>query len=665
MTIIDFNKATRQGEAIKGSVDADDIRRRLHDRTREFVSWLFSGRAFITKQEARIGNVYGEAGASLSIQLSGPDAGLWHDHATGEGGDLIGLYRANMGYSSNTNFQLSLKELAKEFLGDPVEVERVQWQPSVTERIDKKRQELGSKPRDDMQELGAPVATYRYYDTRGNVIASVVRYEPNGQRKDKTFRPYCHKIIDGKPKWVTGAPDLRPLYRIPEIVLASTIVLCEGEGKADALARIGIEATSAMQGAQAPIDKTDWSPLYGKTVIIWPDNDEPGQQYAKTVATRLQALGSTVKMIAVPAGKPEKWDAVDCIAEGEDPGTLIAAATSVSHGTGSRLKLYSLADLESLPPITWLVDKTLTRGGLSMIWGRSGSLKSFVALDMAMCIATGLDWHGNAVQAGRVLYIAAEGAFGLAQRAFGWAQRRGEGKPAPDLLLLPQALVLTGNELFELLTVIKASGPAPTFIVVDTLSRTIGGGNPNQPSDMNLYVDAVDRLRTETGAHVMVVHHAGEDETRNEIGNKGLRNACDTVIYVKRNSTSIQLINEAPKGKQKDAEEFKTISLRPVKVAYQVRGDERTTLVLNLDDDAPPASEEVAEPARQRLGANEKSILKALRKAKTSLGETRLLMMAGIENRGTFSNSIRSLIAKELIRVVRSEDDTRNEWELA
>jgi hypothetical protein len=44
-----------------------------------------------------------------------------------------------------------------------------------------------------MLELGAPVATYRYYDTRGNVIASVVRFEPDGTRESKTFRPFCFR----------------------------------------------------------------------------------------------------------------------------------------------------------------------------------------------------------------------------------------------------------------------------------------------------------------------------------------------------------------------------------------------------------------------------------------------------------------------------------------
>jgi hypothetical protein len=81
--------------------------------------------------------------------------------------------------------------------------------------------QLGTKPHQDTVELGAPVATFKYYDTRGNITASVVRYEPDGTREGKTFRPYCFRTIDGKQKWMAGAPDLRPLYRLPELALTS------------------------------------------------------------------------------------------------------------------------------------------------------------------------------------------------------------------------------------------------------------------------------------------------------------------------------------------------------------------------------------------------------------------------------------------------------------
>ena len=206
--ILDFNTAKRQGEIRNSDISAESIRERLNAQASSFVQWLFSGRALIARGEARVGNIYGIPGASLRISLSGINTGLWKDHATNEGGDLISLYRANMGYSGTSDFALSLKEIARDFLGDAVEIDRPTWRPTPLEMIEAAKAKLGTKPREDMAELGAPVATYKYFDTRGNVIAAVTRYEPDGTRASKTFRPYCFKTIEGVTKWVKGAPDL-------------------------------------------------------------------------------------------------------------------------------------------------------------------------------------------------------------------------------------------------------------------------------------------------------------------------------------------------------------------------------------------------------------------------------------------------------------------------
>jgi DNA primase len=124
---------------------------------------------------------------------------------------------------------------------------------------------------------------------------------------------------------VSGAPDIRPLYGLPNISRASDVVLVEGEGCADALVALGIIATSAMQGANAPVDKTDWSPLSGKTVKIWPDADDPGRKYAHAVAAKLAQIGCRVLIVTIPADKSEGWDVVDCIDEGGDPRAILTA----------------------------------------------------------------------------------------------------------------------------------------------------------------------------------------------------------------------------------------------------------------------------------------------------------------------------------------------------
>jgi AAA domain len=663
VAMIDLNNARRQDDLYKSDLSAESIRERLNTNAADFIQWLFSGRALIARGEARIGNVLGAPGASLRIALSGTNSGLWKDHATGEGGDLIALYRANMGYPGTADFALSLKEIARDYFGDKVEIERPAWQPTPVERIEAAKAKLGTKPRADMLELGAPVATYKYFDTRGNVIAAVTRYEPDGTRASKTFRPYCFKTVEGVTRWVPGAPDLRPLYRLPEVSLASAVVLVEGEGKTEALHAVGIVATSAMQGANAPIEKTDWSPLAGKTVTIWPDNDEKGLIYASNVAVKLSQIGCPVKLIPMPADKPAKWDAADCVAEGGDAAAILLTAQDVIAAPKPRIRILDLDELENLSPPSFLIDEVLTEGGLSVIWGRSGAMKSFVALDMAMCVAGGMPWHGKPVKRGLVVYLAAEGSYGLGRRAIGWRRTRGRDLSKPAFKLIPHTVALTGDDLNLMVAAILALEQRPVLIIIDTLARTFGAGDENKQADMNAYVSAADRLREATGANVLIVHHSGVHEDKRERGSNVLRGAADTVIKVSRNDDKIDIINHGPEGKQKDTEEFKTIKLRKQKVFFEQGGNEQSTLILNLREEDESAEPE-GKAGDERVGSREQKIIDALKQAGGPLGLTRLKSITGVPVSGDLLRSLASLVEKNLISVDFESTGNTKVWTL-
>ena len=68
----------------------------------------------------------------------------------------------------------------------------------------------------------------------------------------------------------------------------------------------------------------------------------------------------------------------------------------------------------------WLIEGILESGSFGMLYGSPSSGKSFSALDMGACVATGLDWHGNAVQQGGVLYFVGEGMQGVGRRKDAW-----------------------------------------------------------------------------------------------------------------------------------------------------------------------------------------------------------------------------------------------------
>nr|WP_164081874.1 phage/plasmid primase, P4 family [Stenotrophomonas pavanii] len=259
-----------------------------------------------------IGDVLGSPGDSLEIVLDGEKAGLWTDRATGDGGDIFALIAAHLGIGVLHDFPRVL-DAAADLLG----------------RAREKPVRKASKKDAPVDELGPATAKWDYLDEAGHLIAVVYRYDPPGQKKQ--FRPW-----DAKRRKMTP-PDPRPLYNQPGMASAAQAVLVEGEKCAQALIDVGIVATTAMHGANAPVDKTDWSPLSGKAVLIWPDRDKPGWEYATLAAQAILSAGAkSCHILYPPEEAAEGWDAADAITEGFD------VATFLTHGP--RLQMHDVAD---------------------------------------------------------------------------------------------------------------------------------------------------------------------------------------------------------------------------------------------------------------------------------------------------------------------------------
>lgn len=589
---IDFNSGKPQ--RFNKQIDINQVRNKLADNAHSFVQYLFSGRARFSKGEARIGNVYGEKGESLSIHLTGESAGLWFDHQTGKGGNLLDLYLAFRGYTQG-HLGHALAEISRDFLGDmSVTYSPMANHPSTREQIEKNKEVHGTKPGKQHEGLGAPVESYLYYDRSEQIVAIVRRYEfeekdPKTGKPKKTFRVH--------PRF----PEIRPLYRAPLIRSAPHVVLCEGERAAKALADRGIDSTSAMGGASTKVENVDWHVIAGRQVTIWPDRDAAGWRYAQEAARVLTSLGCRVSMVTPPGGPEDGWDAWDLIvAEGGDPTELLQLAKPWTAETeqpqAGRFKLVNIDSLELMRPLDWLIPGKLTKGGLSVLWGPPSCLKSFVAIDMSCPVAAGVPWHGIPVIQGPVCFIAAEGASGLVKRLQLWRRKRAADHAFIPFEILPQNVAIR-EELDELLAVIGKMPAPPVMIIIDTLARTFGAGDENKQADMNAFVSSLDRLREVTGAHVMVIHHSGVTDGARERGSNVLRGAADTVIKVQRDGQKIKLVNRGPSGKQKDAEEFEDVHLVAVSCAETDprTGEEIASLLLRIDE-----TEAKSEPAKPK-----------------------------------------------------------------
>lgn len=118
-------------------------------------------------------------------------------------------------------------------------------------------------------------------------------------------------------------------------------------------------------------------------------------------------------------------------------GPELSVVDGEDHTARERFKLLSLDDLDNLPDREYLVDGWIVVG-LNVDVGEPGSKKSFVALDQGLCIAAGVPWLGHEVKQGPVVYIAAEGAYGLKRRRDAWMAERNVSD-VPDFHIIAEA----------------------------------------------------------------------------------------------------------------------------------------------------------------------------------------------------------------------------------
>lgn len=232
-----------------------------------------------------------------------------------------------------------------------------------------------------------------------------------------------------------------------------------------------------------------------------------------------------------------------------------------------------------------LVKGVLAEGGLSVVYGAPAAGKSFLGLDFGASVATGVPWMGRTTKQGPVIYAAGEGVSGLRYRRTALMQARRLEKPPLAFLPLPVdvpgepdtlPLVLGEGE--------RMYGTPPALVILDTLSRYFGVGDENTARDMTRFIGAVDRMRQRySKVHIMLIHHAGKDESKGMRGSSALKGAADTVIFCdKQNGRHVATVE-----KQKDGEEGLTFPflLRPVEVGTDEDGEPITSCVVEPDHD--------------------------------------------------------------------------------
>lgn len=258
-----------------------------------------------------------------------------------------------------------------------------------------------------------------------------------------------------------------------------------------------------------------------------------------------------------------------------------APVTEEDFDRPATFELLDMDALENMPPPSWLIDEMIPDHGLAILYGDPGGGKSFIAIDMGLRLAFGLDWHGVKVKQTGVLYIAGEGARGIGKRVKGWRKHHAlEGADAPFLLLPVAVQVLNADERTKLIHTInlakERAGCDIGLVVIDTVSRALAGADENAQNEMSAFVDACAAVQRHIGGAVIGVHHSGKDKDKGMRGSTVLLGACDSSIRITKEEQLVTIKTE----KQKDAEEASPIYMKMHKVEWaQGLEKEQSTLV--------------------------------------------------------------------------------------
>ena len=425
------------------------------------------------------------------------------------------------------------------------------------------------------------------------------------------------------------------------------VLLCEGES--DALAALSAlagdepdpDGAAAFAGryvaAVASVPGTGFPPdrlvkamrvVRPSEVLLAFDGDAPGEKAAGTIGRALVEAGMRERRLAIPEGddlasamagedRPAAWlaqhivDASACAADAPAP---------ESADRSGPFPLLTADDLLRLPPPSWLIDGLLPASGLSVLYGASGAGKSFLALDWSLCVATGLPWHGHRTEPRWVVYVAAEGRAGLGARYRAWSEARGR-PDARRVRFLAEAVNLRDGAQVERVRRTLASLPErPGLLVVDTMARTMVGGDENAARDVGEFVAAVDALRAADSA--LIVHHTGKNGAE-ERGSSALRAAADLMAKVQRDGTSPRL--DLTCEKLKDAAGWPPVPLRlepsagscvlSLTVQAAAAHDDVRDRVLAFVVERGPASKRAVRKAVEGRNAGIDAALKALETA--------------------------------------------------
>jgi len=285
---------------------------------------------------------------------------------------------------------------------------------------------------------------------------------------------------------------------------------------------------------------------------------------------------------------------------------LLQADEQVREAVAVREERFRLKDTSEFikrQKASWIVKGLIPNASLGVIYGASGSGKSFFVLDLMAAVARAVAWRDLKVKGARVCWIAAEGQEDMRKRVQAYCMH--QGIPATEL---PMEFIDQAPNFLEdvdIKAVIKQMRAKGKFdvVVVDTLAQVMAGGNENSGEDMGRVLAYCREITRLTGAMVILIHHSGKDESRGARGWSGLRAAADFEFEIIRaDEDRVATVTKLKGGADGDEYGFRLLT---IVVGKDDDEDDETTCVITSTDSTRASVASVAGPK----GANKKLVL--------------------------------------------------------
>lgn len=210
-----------------------------------------------------------------------------------------------------------------------------------------------------------------------------------------------------------------------------------------------------------------------------------------------------------------------------------ASPDNAHHG---RFRLMDETEMANVKPARWLLRDVIQERSLALMYGKFESYKSFLALDIALTLASGVEgWGSEARDPCPVIYAPSEGQVGLAlQRKPAWRFAHGIETILPFYSFDDVPSVASDADMVDFIETIRARKIKPALLVIDTVANSMTGLDEDTRG-FGVFIDRMKGLRKVFGCAILAVHHVGKDAGRGPRGGNALPAGLDTLLSVEGN----------------------------------------------------------------------------------------------------------------------------------